>query len=79
MEIALGIILIVLAIALIVAVLLQSSKDSRLSGVIAGAADTFLGKERGSRLDKFLNKLTPIVGGVFGLLVIVMYVYLSVR
>ena len=77
MEIALGIVLIVFALFLIVAVLMQSSKDARLSGAIAGAADTFLGKERGSRLDKLLNKLTPILGGVFALLVIVMYIAVS--
>ena len=43
MEIAFGIILIVLAIGLIVCVLAQSGKDKRLSGAIAGSADTFLG------------------------------------
>ena len=77
MEIALGIVIILFAIFLVVAVLLQSSKDSQLSGAIAGAADTFLGKERGSRLDKLLNKLTPIIGGIFALLVVVMYIFVA--
>ncbi|MBO4322893.1 MAG: preprotein translocase subunit SecG [Clostridia bacterium] len=74
MELALGIVILVLALVIIVAVLAQSGKDSQMSGVISGAADTFLGKERGSRLDKLLNKLTPIISGVFAVLVIVMYI-----
>ena len=76
-EIVLGIVIMVIALFLIIAVLAQSGKDSRMSGVISGAADTFLGKERGSRLDKLLNKLTPILSGVFVLLIIVMYIVLS--
>mgnify|MGYP002573803351 CR=1 FL=1 len=72
-EIVMGIILLVMALFLVVAVLMQSGTDKRL----AGGADTFLGKERGSRLDKLLNILTPIVAGVFALVVIVMYVVVS--
>ena len=74
MELALGIVILVFALVIIVAVLLQSGKDSQMSGVISGAADTFLGKDRGSRLDKLLNKLTPIISGIFAILVIVMYI-----
>ncbi len=77
LELVFGIILLVAAVFLIVSVLLQSSKDSRMSGVIAGAGETFLGKERNSRLDKFLNKVTPIVAGVFGVIVIVMYIIVA--
>ncbi len=73
LEIVMGIILLVFALFLIVAVLLQSAKDKRLSGAIAGGAESFLGKDRGSRLDKLLNIITPIVAGVFAVLVIVMY------
>ena len=77
MEIVFGIIIIVMALAIVVAVMLQSGKDSQMSGVISGAADTFLGKERGSRLDKVLNKVTPILSGVFAVLVLVMYLVVS--
>lgn len=76
-EIVMGIVLLVMALFLVAAVLLQSGSDKRLSGAIAGGADTFLGKERGSRLDKLLNVLTPIVAGVFALVVIVMYIIVS--
>ena len=44
MEIALGIVICVLALVLVACVLLQSGKDKRLSGTIAGAAETFFGK-----------------------------------
>jgi preprotein translocase subunit SecG len=72
LEITLGIILIVFAVFLVVAVLLQSSKDQGL-GVIGGAGESFLGKDRSSRLDKLLNKLTPIIAGAFAIIVLVMY------
>jgi preprotein translocase subunit SecG len=73
LEIVMGIILLVFALFLIISVLLQSAKDKRLSGAIAGGAESFLGKDRGSRLDKLLNIITPIVAGIFAVLVIVMY------
>ena len=72
LEITLGIILIVFAVVLVAAVLLQSSKDGGM-GVIAGAGESFLGKDRSSRLDKLLNKITPIIAGAFAILVLVMY------
>ena len=73
LELVMGIILLVFAVFLIISVLLQSAKDKRLSGAIAGGAESFLGKDRGSRVDKLLNIITPIVAGVFAVLVIVMY------
>jgi len=74
-EIILGIILIVLAVLIIVSVMMQSGSDSRMSGVISGAAETFLGKDRGSRLDKALNKITPILSGVFAVICLILYVF----
>ena len=47
LEIVLGVILILAAIVLVTVVLLQSSKNDRLSGVIAGGAETFFGKSKG--------------------------------
>ena len=71
-ELTLGIILLVFAVFLIIAVLLQSSNEKGI-GVIAGAGESFLGKDRGSRLDKLLNKLTPIIASAFAIIVLVMY------
>ena len=41
MDLALGIVLLVLAVALVVLVLLQSGKDKNLSGAIGGGSETF--------------------------------------
>ena len=46
------------SIGLIVVVLLQSGKEAGLSGAIAGGADTYLGKNKGSSLDQKLASMT---------------------
>ena len=74
MNIVLGIILLVAAVFLVVAVLMQSGKSHNLSGSIAGGAETFFGKTKGKTIDKMLSKITTIVAIVFVLLVIVVYV-----
>lgn len=73
MQVAIGIVLIIAAIFLVVAVLMQNGKDHNLSGTIAGGAETFFGKTKGSTLDKKLSKLTTIVAIVFCVLVLVSY------
>ncbi len=66
MDIAIGVILIAAAIFLVVAVLLQSGKDKKLSGAIGGtSSDTYYGKNKGSSKDALLNKLTIVVSIVF--------------
>ena len=75
MEIALGIILMIGAIFLIAAVLMQSGKSHKLSGTIAGGAETFFGKTKGKSIDKLFSKLTTIVSIVFVVLVIVVYIF----
>jgi len=74
MNTALAIILLVAAVFLVVAVLMQSGKDHNLSGTIAGGADTFFGKSKGKTVDKILSKVTTVVAILFVLLVIVVYV-----
>ena len=73
MQIAIGIILIISAIFLVVAVLMQHGKDHNLSGTIAGGAETFFGKSKASTWDKRLSKLTTVVAIVFTLLVLISY------
>ncbi|MBO5110500.1 MAG: preprotein translocase subunit SecG [Clostridia bacterium] len=65
MDLILGIVLLVAAIFLVVAVLMQNGKSRRLSGTIAGGAETFFGKEKGKAIDKKLSKITAIVAVVF--------------
>lgn len=73
MQIAIGILLIISALFLIVAVLMQQGKSHNLSGAIAGGAETFFGKEKGSTINNKLSKLTTVVAIVFALLVLVSY------
>lgn len=73
LEIIIGIVLLIMAIFLVAAILMQSGKDKRLSGTIAGGAETFFGKSKASTMDKMLSKLTTIVAVVFAVLVLVMY------
>ena len=73
MELALGIVLLVLAVALIALVLLQESKDTKLSSSIAGGSDTFFGKSKGASKDKILSLATTIVAIVFAVVVLAMY------
>ena len=75
MEIALGIILIVLSLVLVVSVMMQSGKDKQLSGSIAGMSESFLGKDRAKKADKIWNRLTIITGILFVILSIVMYIF----
>lgn len=69
----LGIVLLVLAIALIALVLMQQGKDKKLSGAIAGGSDTFYGKSKGAGKDKMLSIITTLVSIVFVIIVVVMY------
>jgi preprotein translocase subunit SecG len=57
---------------LICVVLLQSGKNAGLSGAIAGAADTFLSKNKASTLDAKLARATKWVAAVFVILTFVL-------
>lgn len=74
MELALGISLLVMAVFLIVAVLLQTGKDKSLSGSIGGGAETFFSKSKSSTWDKVLSRATLVVSVLFVILVIVTYI-----
>ena len=68
-----GIIVIVMSVFLIIAVLMQQGKQHNLSGTIAGAADTFFGKTKGSTISKKLSVLTSIVAIIFVIIVLAFY------
>lgn len=68
-----GILLIVMSVFLVIAVLMQSSKDHRLGASIAGGAETFFGKQKGKSMDAMFNKLTTVIAIIFVLLVLVLY------
>ncbi len=73
LEIVLGIVLLVMAVALIALVLMQQGKDKKLSGAIAGGSDTFYGKSKGADKDKKLSIATAIIAVAFVVIVIAMY------
>ena len=74
---ALAIVLILLSIGLVIAVLMQSSKDHKLSGAIAGGADTFFGKTKGNTMDKLFSKLTIIGSVLITVIVLALYVLIN--
>ncbi len=74
MKIALGIIIILMAIALTVLILMQSGKGKELSGAIAGGNNSYLGNSKTSDKDKLLFKITTVLAIVFSVLVLVLYV-----
>ncbi|MBE6703187.1 MAG: preprotein translocase subunit SecG [Ruminococcaceae bacterium] len=73
----LGSVLIAMAIFLVIAVLMQSGKDKKLSGSIAGGADTYFGKTKARSWDKILSLVTTIIAILFVALVIVLYVLVA--
>ena len=64
-EILIGVLLVIASLSIIVIVLLQQSREAGLSGVIAGGADTFFGKNKGRTMDAKLAKITKILGVFF--------------
>ena len=77
LEIVLGIVILVLSVILVASVLMQSGKDKRLSGTIAGGAETFFGKTNGKTTDKLFSRLTTILSFVFVILMVVMYILIA--
>ena len=72
-EIILAILLGVISLGLVVAVLMQPGKDKRLSGAIAGGADTFFAKGKAGKWDQLLGKITVAMCIAFFVLILVMY------
>lgn len=73
MTTVIGVLILVCALFLIVSVLLQSSKNHRMSGVVSGGAETFFGKQKGKTIDAALSKLTAIISVIFAVLVLALY------
>ena len=67
-EIILTVLEVIASVALIVIVLLQSGKESGLSGALSGNSDTYLAKSKMAGLDKKLAAATKWVALVWILL-----------
>ena len=61
LKLILTIVQVVLCVAVIAIVMLQSGKSAGLSGAISGAADTFLSKNKAKSVDAKLAKMTKWV------------------
>ncbi len=72
-QFVLGLILGIVSLGLVVAVLMQPGKDKRLSGAIAGGAETFFGKGKTARADKVLSKLTVVLCVVLFAMILALY------
>lgn len=62
--------LIVVSLALIVVVLLQSGKSAGLSGAISGGAEQLFGKQKARGMDLVLHRVTIVLAVLFFVLAI---------
>ncbi|MEI7027837.1 preprotein translocase subunit SecG [Paenibacillus sp. y28] len=65
------ILLIIAAVGLIVAVLLQQGKSAGLSGAISGGAEHLFGKQRARGLELVLERVTIVCAAAFFILTFV--------
>lgn len=72
----LTILLVIVAIALIAVVLLQSGKSAGLSGAISGGAETLFGKQKARGIDLILHRTTIVLSVLFFLLTIALAYFL---
>ena len=73
-----GIVLGLIAVALVTCVLLQSGKEKSLSSSIAGGSESFFGGSKSKSKDKVLSRITTVLAIVFFVLVVVLYVVVAV-
>ena len=66
--------LLVSALVIIIAVLLQKSGDEGLSGTISGGADTFYGKDKSAHTERKLFKWTVVFSVIFAICVLAVYI-----
>ena len=76
LHIVFTVIQVILAVALVVIVTLQSGKKSGLSSAITGGgSDSFMSKNKGKSLDAKLARATKWIGGVFVLLTLALNLF----
>ena len=71
-KIILTVLEVIASIALIAVVLMQSGKESGLSGAIAGNSESYMSKSKNSGLDKMLAKSTKWIALVWILLTLIL-------
>lgn len=73
-EIIVGSIILVLALVIIAAILLQEGRRAGINGAISGGADTFLSKNKARSVDAFLSRWTKVIAIVFMIFVVLAFV-----
>lgn len=73
MAIFLTILLVIISVALIASVLLQSGSSAGLSGSIAGGMETFFGGRR-KGMDELLNKATRYLAIAFAVIAVILLI-----
>ena len=71
LRIVLTVVFVLVSIALVVLVLMQEGKSAGL-GAIAGAAETYCGKNKGRSMEGTLVRLTKILAAAFILLAVIL-------
>ena len=74
LKLILTIVQVILCLAVIAIIMLQSGKSAGLSGAISGAADTFLSKNKAKSVDAKLAKMTKWVAILWVLLTLALCV-----
>ena len=72
MEVFLTVVEVLLSIALIVVVLLQSGKESGLSGALSGNSDNYLSKNKKKNMDQMLASSTKWIAAVWVVVTLVL-------
>lgn len=71
------VLLIIVSIALIVVVLLQSGRSAGLSGAISGGAEQLMGKQKARGIEAFLGKMTIVLSVLFFLLTVLVAYFIG--
>ncbi|WP_102694141.1 preprotein translocase subunit SecG [Rummeliibacillus pycnus] len=70
MHTAIMTLLLIVSVALIIVVLLQSSKSAGLSGAISGGAEQLFGKQKARGIDLVLHRVTVVLSILFFVLAV---------
>ena len=78
-EIIVGSLIIILAIVIIAAILLQEGRRAGINGAISGGADTFLSKNKARSVDAFLARWKKVIAIAFMILVVIAFVLAMIK
>ncbi len=71
LQYILGSLILLLAVVIIAAILMQEGRRAGINGAISGGADTFLAKNKARSVDAFLSRWTKYLAIAFVVLVII--------